>query len=215
MSGPFKALTNKELALVDKNRSELTYRKGELLCKQGAFISNTIFIKKGLVKIFLESNDHPIILSLEKNGHFIGIPSLFGDGVFHYTAEALTETEVCQVDINIYRSLLETNPQFATRVLERATEETIKAYNSIQSLTQKQLHGRFAELIRDLSDKIYEANPFKLSISRKEMADLINSSPESVSRMIKEFCKDDILRVNGHEMEILDKQKLELIERTG
>ena len=71
MSGPFKALTNEELALVDKNRTELTYRKGELLCKQGAFISNTIFIKKGLVKIYLESNDHPIILSLEKDGYFI------------------------------------------------------------------------------------------------------------------------------------------------
>ena len=215
MSGPFKTLTDEELQLVDRNRTEITYRKGEMLCKQGSYISNTIFIKSGLVKIYLESGDHPIILSLEKDGYFLGIPSLYGDGVFHYSAEALTNTEVCQVDIQVYRALLETNAQFASRVLERANIDIVKAYNRIYSLTHKQIHGRFSELVMYLVDHIYETNPCDLTISRKDMADLIHTSPESVSRLIKEFNDDQTLRIDGHVLEILDREKLQLAERMG
>ena len=215
MSGPFEALTKEQLTLVDTNRTELSYRKGETLCKQGAFISNTIFIKKGLVKIYLESNTQPIIISIEKEGYFLGLTSLFDDTVFQYTAEALTPVEVCQVDINLFRQLLTENAHFAAKVVALSNKDTIKAYNRIYSLTQRQMHGRFAELILYLSDNIFLADTFKPAISRKEMADLISVSPESISRMIKEFTSDEILHFEGPELSILDKQRLKMIKNTG
>ena len=193
MSGPFKALSHEELERVDNSRTEITYHKGEILCKQGSFIPNTIFIKQGLVKLYLEGGDHPMIISLEKDGYFIGIPSIFGDGVFHYTAEALTDVQVCQVDINVYRDLIHTNAEFAARILEKANKDIITAYNRLFSITHKQIHGRFAELLHYLSDKIYQANPFDVTLSRKDMAELIHTSPESISRLIKEFKEDQII----------------------
>ncbi len=215
MSGPFKALSEKELERVDRSRTEITYRKGEILCKQGSFISNTIFIKKGLVKIYLEGPDHPLIISLEKDGYFIGIPSLFGDGVFHYTVEAMTDVEVCQVDINVYRDLLRNNAEFASRILEKANEDIVTAYNRMYSITHKQIHGRFAELLDYLSGRIYESNPFELTLTRKDMAELIHSSPESVSRLIKEFKDDGIIESGTHSIEIKDGKRLQQISMFG
>ena len=77
MSGPFEELSKDQMIRVDQHRTELSYRKGEILGKQGAFISNMIFIKSGLVKIYLEDEIHPPIISLEGPGYFIGLPSLY------------------------------------------------------------------------------------------------------------------------------------------
>ena len=215
MSGPFKALSQEELERVDRSRTEITYKKGEILCKQGSFIANTIFIKKGLVKVLLEAANSPLIISLEKDGYFIGIPSLFGDGVFHYTVEAMTDVEVCQVDINLYRDLIRNNAEFAARILAKANEDIVTAYNRMYSITHKQIHGRFAELLNYLSDRIYHANPFDLTLTRKDMAELIHSSPESISRLIKEFKEDGIIDSRAHTIEIMDEQRLQQISAFG
>ena len=216
MSGPFQQLKPEELALVDKHRTELFYKKGEILCKQGAFVPNTIFVKEGIVKIYLEEGDQKLILSVEKDGYFIGLPSLFGDRVYHYTAEALSDVQVCQVDINIYRRLLETNPKFGVKVLETANRDTVKLYNRMFSLSQRQINGRFAELLLFLKNKIYESNPFELSIPRWEMAEWIQTSKESISRLIKEFREEGLINMNGSDtVEILDEDRLHQIMKYG
>lgn len=215
MSGAFKTLSDEELGRVDRHRTEITYKKGELICKQGTFISNTIYIKSGLVKIFLEGNEKSTIISIEKKGYFIGIPSIFGEGVFHYNAEALTDVEVCQVDINVYREMINKNAKFASKILEMANEDIVSSYNRITSLTQKQIHGRFAELILSLKNRIYEKNPFDLTITRKDMADIIHTSPESISRLMKEFREDKILNCDNHSVEIINEDKLKGICQHG
>ena len=76
MSGPFQQLTREELEIVDQHRTEISYKKGETMCKQGSFISNMMFIRKGLAKIYLEDEQKPVMLSLASTGTFIGLPSL-------------------------------------------------------------------------------------------------------------------------------------------
>jgi CRP/FNR family transcriptional regulator len=215
MSGAFKELTPEQLQRVDHHRSELSYRKGEILCKQGSFISNMMFIKTGLVKLYLENGDNPTIISIEKNGYFIGLPSLFVEDVFHYSVEALTDVEVCLVDINTFKELLSENSGFATAIVGYLNNDLVYSYNRMASLTQKHINGRFAELLLYLSNRIYESNPFKTSISRKDMADLIATSHESISRLVKKFKEDEIINHNGHEFEILNKDKLKQISKVG
>jgi CRP/FNR family transcriptional regulator len=215
ISDPLKVLSPSELDSIDAGRTEITYQKGEILCKQGAFISNTIFIKKGLIKLFLEGGDHPLCISLEKDGYLIGIPSLFGKGVFHYSAKALTKVDVCQIEIKVFRQHIYSNPIFAASVLQKANEDVVKAYNRLFSMTHKQINGRFAELLEYLRNKIYESNPFALSLSRRDMAELINTSPESVSRLIKEFRNDGIIESKADQMSILDAKRLHQISSFG
>ncbi len=215
MSGPFEELSKEQMIRVDENRTELNYRKGEILCKQGAFISNMIFIKSGLVKIFLEDEIHPPIISLEGPGYFLGLPSLYVGGVYHYTVEALEDTEVCLVDINTFKDLIDENPGFATGIMKYFNIDLVKSYSRLYSETRKQIRGRFAELLLYLKDHIYKENPYTLSISRKEMADMISTSHESISRMMKEFKTDKIIKFKHHELNILNEEKLKKISLLG
>jgi CRP/FNR family transcriptional regulator len=215
MSGAFKELTPEQLQRVDHHRSELSYRKGEILCKQGSFISNMVFIKSGLVKLYLENGDNPTIISIEKSGFFVGLPSLFVEDVFHFSVEALLDTEVCLVDINTFKSLLKENSGFATEIAHYLNNDLVYSYNRMASLTQKHINGRFAELMLYLSKNVYETNPFKTTISRKDMADLIATSHESISRLVKKFTEDQIINHKGHLFEIINEDKLKQISKVG
>ena len=215
MSGPFKALTKEQMNRVDGHRTEITYRKGETICKQGSFISNMLFVKKGLVKIYLENGSHPTILSVENDGYFIGLQSLFNENIFHYSVEALEETELCLVDINVFRDLIRENAEFGARLIEYINNDVVKTYNRFHTHTQKQIHGRFAELLLYLKNDIYEQNPFSLSITKKDMADIISTSNESISRLCSELKNEGIINEKGRVVTILDEEKLEQISKFG
>ena len=215
MSGPFKTLTKEQMAKVDENRTELTYAKGEIICKQGAFISNMLFIKEGLVKFYLETKPNPTVISVEKNGYFIGLQSLFEQNVFQYSVEALEDTEVCLVDLKVFEELVHENAGFGAGIIKYINYDMIKLYDRLQSLSQKQIHGRFAEFLLYLKNNIYEQNPFELSISKKDMADIISTSNESVSRMCTQLKNEGIIEEKGRVIHVLDEEKLEQISKFG
>jgi CRP/FNR family transcriptional regulator, polysaccharide utilization system transcription regulator len=214
-SEPFKKLTLEQMDRIDHNRTELVFKKGELVSKQGAFMSHIIYIRKGFVKLYLENDDDITILSIAKPGSFIGIQALYGEAIFPFSAEALTNTEVCLKDINVFRSLVIDNSAFAKGIIEILNDDLLKSYNRLFSLTNKQINGRFSELLLFMRNVLYKANPFHLSISRKDMADLISTSPESVSRLMSEFKDQGIIKVQGHTVEILDDIRLDTICKCG
>lgn len=214
-SNAFQQLSEKQMDLVDHHRTELTFKKGELLCKQGMFMSHVIYVRKGFVKLFLENDDDITIITIVKPGSFIGVQALYGEDVFPFSAEALTDTEVCLKDIRIFRELTLENCRFSQEIIKTLNEDILKSYNRLFSLTTKQINGRFAELLLFMSNVLYESNPFKLTISRKDMADLISTSPESISRLMTEFKDEGMIKAKGHYIEILDTLRLDTICKCG
>ena len=82
-------------------------------------------------------------------------------------------------------------------------------------LTGKQLRGRIAYVILLFADQIYQSRLFDLPISRKEMGDLIEMRTENVIRILSEFRKDGILRIDGKRFEILNMELLRKISELG
>jgi len=192
---------------VDEKRIELSYKKGELLCKQGMPVSHVMYIRKGFVKLFLEDDDITI-LGIARPFTFIGVQSLYGAQTYPFSAEALTNVEVCLEDISVFRNLVLENPEFARRVIEILNAELVQSYKRMFSLSTKHLDQRFSELLLFMCNVLYESNPFRLKVSRKEIASLISASPESVSRLIHEFKAKGIIRNKGRTIEIVNVDQL-------
>ena len=211
----FGSLTDIQLENIDQYRTELIYKKGENLCKQGAFVSNLMYVQSGLVKLYVERNGLSSILFLKNGGNFIGIPSLYGDTVHHYSVEAIAETKVCLINFDKFKELLSENSAFATDVIQIVNEDMVNAFNRIASFSSKQLHGRLAELLIFLREEIYESNPFKITMSKTDLADLLSTSKESVSRLFTQLKKDNIITESQHVIHILDEDKLRRISQTG
>ena len=208
-SEPFQKLTDEQMLKVDEHRSELYFKKGELMSKRGMLMSHIFYLRTGFAKLYLDNDGELTIVGIAKPGTFIGIQALYGEPVFPFSAEAMTDVEVCLKDIHVFRELVLENSEFAKGVIEILNTDLIQSYNRMFSLTTKQIDGRFSELLIFLSNVFYKSNPFKLTISRKEIADLISTTPESVSRLIGKFKSQGIITGVGQTIELVDINELE------
>ena len=110
---------------------------------------------------------------------------------------------------------MHSNPDFSDEFIRRISIMTIFNFEQFISLTQKQMNGRIADALFYLSDQIYEKNPFEMTISRQDLADLSGMSKESAIRILKELKDESILSVNGNILHILNPQQLKKISITG
>lgn len=212
-SEAFKQLTCEQMLTVSEQHTELAFKHGELLSKQGMLMSHVIYVLDGFVKLYTEEDDEVTALGIAKPGTYIGIQMIYGRTVTPFSVEAMTDVRVCMIGIDVFREMIIENAGFARGIIEMLNDELTRAYGRIYSLTQKHVNARFVELLLYLKNFVYRCNPFYLTISRKEIADLISTSPETVSRLLGEFKKDDLIEVNGHTIKLTDIRRLKAIRK--
>lgn len=212
----FDQLTEQEKELVDRNQVRVVYKKGETICKQGSFASHIMFLEEGLVKIYLEGSPKNLILTITPSNHLIGLPSIYeGNNTFLYSVTTYIDSTVKLIDVNIFKQLIRQNANFASKIINVLNENTAQAYGRFFCLTRQQLHGRLADILLCLSERIFKSQSFNLPLSRNELSELTNMSTESVIRIMKEFKDDNLIKVSGKIIEIIDYKKMQKISEVG
>ena len=212
----YEALTPQEKELIDVNSVSIEFKKGETICKRGAFASHIYFLEEGLLKVYLEERNKNLILMLSTRNNLIGLSSIFeGNNKFLYSVSTYTESKVSMIDIQVFRQLLKQNALFSYHIINILNENTAQIYGRFFSLTQKQLHGRLADILLCLANRIFKSNTYNLPLSRSDLSDLTGMSTESVIRLLKEFKDDRLIDMNCKEIELLDIARLERISEFG
>jgi CRP/FNR family transcriptional regulator len=214
-SSIFKSLSTAELELINGSRYEVSFRAGEMMFKQGTPSPHFLCLTTGLAKLYIEGYGKNLILSLVKPVEYILGPGIYVDNRHHYSASAVEDSTACLVDVTAFKQMMRNNPDFSDEFIRRISLMTIFNFEQFISLTQKQMNGRIADALFYLSDQIYGKNPFKMTISRQDLADLSGMSKESAIRILKEFKDEGILSVNGNILHILNPQQLKKISATG
>ncbi|MBC7125592.1 MAG: Crp/Fnr family transcriptional regulator [Bacteroidales bacterium] len=212
----FRQLSDSQLDFANSNRAEISYRKGEMIAKQGNFYTHILYLQSGMVKVYKELPDGSnLILSIFGVGSLIGLPFLFKNQILDYSVSALEDTTICSINRTTFEKLIQENGNFAAEVVNQLNQCTLYNYDRLVSLTHKQINGRFADTLLYLSRVVYKSNPFTLTLSRKDLAEYTGVSVMSVIRAIKEFKNDGVIDISGNRVEILNFSQLERISRTG
>lgn len=212
----YDLLTDAEKTMLNDHSVSLSFKKGEMVCKLGAFASHVYFLEEGLVKVFLEEKNRNLILTLSTKNSLLGLASLYdGNNKLPYSIATYTNATVRMIDIQVFRQLLKLNPDFAYRVINLLNESTAQIYGRFFSLTQKQLHGRLADILLCLSNRIFKSTSFNLPLSRADLGDLTGMSTESVIRMMRDFKEDGLISMDCKKIELLDVGRLERISEFG
>ncbi len=144
----YELLTDSEKELIDSHSVSLDFKKGETVCKLGAFASHIYFLEEGLVKVYLEERKKTLILMLSTNKKLLGLSAIFeGNNKFPYSISTYTDSRIRMIDIEIFSQLLKQNPAFAFHIINLLNENTAQIYGRFFSWTQKQLHGRLADIL--------------------------------------------------------------------
>lgn len=208
----FDNLESPEINYVCNNKIEKIHPKGNIIIKEGELIKQFSYLKSGLIKLCKNvSNKSEQIISFAQPLDFVSLINVFSD-IFHsYTVVALEESIVCSLDIEIVRQFAIKNGKFAMNLIEKLSKASDKIIMTMLEIRTRRLYGRVAYILLYFSEKIYKNNVFELPVSRKEIADFIGMTTENVIRTLSEFRKDKIIKINGKEIEIINKAKLQFI----
>jgi len=212
----FEALNDEELERVDMCRVSMHYNAGEIIFKQGSPCYDFVCITSGLVKLYIEGeNDRRLIIGFAKPVDYIFVPGAYVDKRHHFSAVACEETSACLVEADIIQNMVRTNQNFANSFIRKISTQAIGLFEQIASLTHKQIPGRMADTLIYLSGKVYSSNPFSTNLTRQDLADLSGMTKESAIRVLKTFKEDDLIRIDGNLIEIINLPMLETISRNG
>ncbi|MFY9153532.1 MAG: Crp/Fnr family transcriptional regulator [Prolixibacteraceae bacterium] len=212
----YEFLTEDEKLLIKEHSVSIVFKKGETVCKRGAFASHILFLEEGLAKVYLEEKNKNLILMLATNNNLLGVAAIFdGNNKMPYTVTTYTDSTVRMIDMNIFKQILRHNPEFSYHVINLLNEKTAQMYGRFFSLTQKQLHGRLADILLCMSNRIFRSTSFDLPLSRADLGDLTGMSTESVIRIMKEFKDDGLIEMSCKSIDLLDVARLERISEFG
>jgi CRP/FNR family transcriptional regulator len=191
------------------------FRKGDSLIKQGTFSTNVAYLRSGLAKVHVAGPYHEQIVRIVKAPGYLGLPTTFGDKINQYSVTVIEDAEVCFIDINTFRYLLKVNHDFSYEIMLELCRNELDVFYRCANRTQKQMRGKIADVLIELSERIYNSKIFTIPLTQEDLGNLVDSSRESVSRVLTEFEKDGIIRISGKKVEILNKKSLLMISSNG
>lgn len=208
-------LTNNEKEALEHSCASINFKKGEIIFREGTLATNIAYLQSGLVKIHMKGPSNDKILRLVKAQTYLGLPTTIGDKVNKYTATALTDAHVCFISLDIFRDFIYKNGNFAYEIILNLCRNELADYQRFANMSQKQQRGRLAEILLCMSHELFKSNQFELPLNHNELADFISTSRESVSRILSEFCKEEIISMDKKRLIILKEELLQKISHKG
>lgn len=212
----FDKLSDEEQNLINKNSVKIKYKKGEIICKQGGFVSQVMMMDTGLAKVFIDDGTNSLLLRIIPDGSFIGLSAVSDVySTFPYSAKAYIDSEIMQIDVKIFKQIISQNAAFAKEIIDILSANSVQIYGRFFCLTHKQAYGRLADIILCLANRIFKQENFELPLSRKDIAELAGMSSETVVRMLKKFNEEGLIKMEGKKLEMIDVERLQRISETG
>ena len=212
----FEKLTPEELSLVEENSVRVTFKKGEIICKQGVMVNTLMYIEKGLAKVFLDDGVNSLVLKIIPDNNLLGLAAVTEEFNTHqYSAMAYIDTEVIQIDVDVFRELISRNSDFAREIIDVLSSNAVQIYGRFFCITNKQSYGRLADILLCLADRIFKNCEFELPLSRADLAELTGMSSETVIRTLKRFEAEGLIEMKGKKFEVLDYKRLKQISEKG
>ena len=211
-------LTNniKNLDNLNAYKTRVQYLKGETIFKQGAFAPYVMYVVEGLVKVYLQTGvDKNMSISVATEGEFLAFSSVFGEPVHTYSAQAISNTQICMIEKESLKQILLDNPQFALKITSQNYRNERHLFEVIKNISYKQMRGKLASALLYLSqEEFMKKNIFEF-LTRQDIADFASISAESAIKFLKEFEKENIITLNGKNIVVDDAAQLLNISKNG
>jgi CRP-like cAMP-binding protein len=212
----YNALTPDQISKINDNCFIVRHCKGENVFSQDKPKSYLMFLSSGLIKIFKEvQQKKSIILKIVGPGNYIGLISVFYENLYQFSATAIEDSELVYINISLMKEILSENGLFALQMMQEFTNEGMVLLNKLIYFPQKQIPGRIAEVLLLFSTEIYNNDQFTLPLSRQELADLVYSTKESVSRTLTEFKNDRMIDIDDRKIMLKSIDLLKILSKLG
>ncbi|UMB54828.1 Crp/Fnr family transcriptional regulator [Lutibacter sp. A64] len=197
-----------------KNKNDIEFAPDEIIIKRGFAVNHILYLVDGLAKLEIVNDGKPYTIGLVQSHSFIGIICCFAFENFDFTATALEKTKVSFIDKSVFQNFIKTNGNFALDLIKHMSGVSNNLFHRITTLSQKNIDGALSLILLDFAE-IYKNNSFKIPMVRKDLANMLGYSKESVINTLSKFNKEKIIKVSDRKIEIINLKKLKQISKLG
>lgn len=206
----FKELPQKYLNDLTSISRKIFFEKDQVVFTQEEQANGFYVVISGRVKVYklsLEGKEQ--ILHVFGPGEPIGEVPVFAGETFPANAQALNSSELAFFPRRELRDLFSKDPSLAMNMLAVLAKRLREFTVLIEDLSLKELSNRLAAYIIHLQDIQHRAEEVVLDISKGNLANILGTSQESLSRMFKKMNDLGIIKVDKRNIQILDQARLE------
>lgn len=186
------------------------YGRGQSIFAEGDPGTGFYVVMEGLVKIYklsLEGKEQ--ILHIFGPGEPFAEAAVFIGSTFPAHALALEKSRAIFIPRKAFIDLIQTNPALAMNMLAALSMRLKKFAHLIEDLSLKEVPGRVAAHILYLSTQQGDSDTVKLNIGKAQLASLLGTIPETLSRILNKLSKQGLISSEGAQITILDRDGLE------
>jgi len=206
----FAGLSMQQLDEVARIVSDREFKKGQLIFSEGDEGSGFYIVISGRVKVYKVSADgKEQIMHIFGPGHPFAEVPVFEGSRYPANAEAMAGSRLFFFPKKNFVELIHENPSLAMNMLASLSQRLKQFSHLIESLSLKEVPSRLAAYLLYLSDKKGSLDEFELDIAKSQLASLLGTIPETLSRIFTKMANSELVRVNGPQVTILDRVGLE------
>lgn len=203
---------NETLAAVSNYKLSKSIRKGEKLFSEGDPIRGVCFIKKGYVKIELNGKQgRPLILKIAGRGAILGYRINSKHTYYSFSATAASDVQYCYIPNESFNVILQKCTDLKLQIINQLLDDLEIAEKKAIYLAHKTVREKIAEALLLLAEAYqYEIKrqSFKINLCRQDIADLAGTTKEQVSKTLKEFEKEKLIKCSAKKFSYINIQLL-------
>ncbi len=206
-------LSDTDLGNLAANKSKITYKKGQVLFYQGTIPLGIFCVHSGKVKISRVGPDEKEqILSIAKENDFLGYRSLLSEDEYSVTATVSEEATICFIPKDDFLTVLKSNPLFMEKVLKLVCGELGIVEQKLSQFIGKNVRERLAATLLMLKETYgmdgQISEPIAINLTRRDIANIIGSTTETVIRIISEFKDEGLIEMDSRKIRVVNPLQL-------
>ena len=188
------------------------FHAGDHLFREGDPFEAIAAVRAGAVKTYVIDRDgREHVLGFHLPGEVIGLNAIDGD-TYPCNAVALDTVMLCRFSFPKIAVLASKLPGLQQHLFRLLSRDIGRAALLAGDWTADQRMAAFLiGLSRRLAARGFSPNRFQLTMARTDIANYLRLAPETVSRVLRRFQEDGLLRVDRRELELVDRAQLEAL----
>jgi CRP/FNR family transcriptional regulator len=211
----FCNMSQATIAALDTVKFTGVYPKGSLLFVEGEQPRGVFILCSGRAKLTTSSTEgKTLIVKIAEPGEVLGASATILGKPYEVSAETLEPAQLNFIKRDEFLKFLGTHAEACMHTAQQLSEKYHSAQREIRSLGLSQTTGeKLATLLLDWCDRNGEATAkgvrLKVLLTHEEIAQMIGTTRETVTRLLSDFKKKKIIDVKGSTVFVLAKQNLE------
>jgi CRP/FNR family transcriptional regulator len=205
----FKGLSDDELATIQQIASPRVFRRNQLVFSDGEEGKGFFLIVSGKVKVFkLSPEGKEQILHILGPGEPLGQVAVFAGDSFPANAQAIADSRLLFFPRRAFVDLIQSRPSLALNMLAIMSNRLREFTVQIENISLKEVPARLASYLLYLSGEHEGTDLLRLTISKAQLASIIGTIPETLSRILSRMSALGLIQVKGREIRLLDRERL-------